>query len=628
MTCNHPKVKASLDRLNNYKCFVSVLDNPFTIDELTVGIKKLGNGCGLDGIPAAVIKMLPPSFLNCILEIMKGIFDGPYPKEWEKQILHAVAKDGHTSLNPKLRGIGIAVILARLYDIILNERFQKWYVPNKEQAGFRKGHGCLLPLFSIFLLLHYTVKNKKEFCIGFMDYEKAFDYSNRSKIVSKMMDKGCGKKFTEAITKMFNSTTYIPSSNNKLFEEIATSYGVAQGRNSSTNLYSFSVSDMPSCTKKILHKDFIDPFNLAQLADDTAVLAEDLSLLSQKMKCLMDYSHLIHQVPNIPKTVYCHFSSNPITSPLHIDKTIELSSIDPIKGQRYLGVKFLPTKDVSKIIEFNINGRSHNWSKFYAWLDVNEVTPIEIKLSVLDNCLFNSIMYAVKVMGDISCVEKKLRLSEQKALRSILKVKKGTCIDLLYHELKRPDIISRIKDLQFKFFEKLKKLNEEEAVIKSILNICNDTSFVKYYKSLQYSYKENDVKNREMKIINAESGMLQYYASIANAKVKSNIYSNFADDRFRAAITRWRLSNHKLQIETGRYNGTPRENRKCYTCNAVENEEHAVFVCPIFAYIRTNFKRIIEKYKSIRTLLNPDSTDINEVGIMLLQFDKHLNYRV
>ena len=108
-------------------------------------------------------------------------------------------------------------------------------------------------------------------------------------------------------------------------------------------------------------------------------------------------------------------------------------------------------------------------------------------------------------------------------------------------------------------------------------------------------------------------------------KFNLTLYYNFADDRFRAAITRWRLSNHKLQIETGRYNGTPRENRKCYTCNADENEEHAVFVCPIFGYIRTNFKQIIEKYKSIRTLSNPDPIDINEVG---MQFDKHLNYRV
>ena len=203
--------------------------------------------------------------------------------------------------------IGIAVVLARVYDIILDERFKKWYIPNREQAGFRSGQGCPLPLFSIFLLLHYAAQNARELCIGFMDYEKAFDYANRAKIVLKLMDKGCGRVFTEAIAKMFHSTTYIPSSNNRLCEAITTSYGVAQGRNSSPNIYSFAVSDMASCTSSLEKKDFIDPNNLAQLADDTAVLADGTLMLGPKMKCLLDYSEEIHQVPNIPKTVFCHF---------------------------------------------------------------------------------------------------------------------------------------------------------------------------------------------------------------------------------------------------------------------------------------------------------------------------------
>ena len=111
-----------------------------------------------------------------------------------------------------LRGIGIAAILARIYDIILDERFRKWYTPNREQAGFCAGRGCPFPLFSIFLLLHYSIQNNKEFCIGFMDYEKAFDFANRAKIVTKLMEKGCGKTFTEAITKMFHSTNYAKKS--------------------------------------------------------------------------------------------------------------------------------------------------------------------------------------------------------------------------------------------------------------------------------------------------------------------------------------------------------------------------------------------------------------------------------
>ena len=64
-----------------------------------------------------------------------------------------------------------------------------------------------------------------------------------------------------------------------------------------------------------------------------------------------------------------------------------------------MGTKFSPTNDVNKIILFNVEDRKHNWDKFYSWLDVNLDTPIEIKLLVLDNCLFSSILYGFEVFG-------------------------------------------------------------------------------------------------------------------------------------------------------------------------------------------------------------------------------------
>ena len=366
-------------------------------------------------------------------------------------------------------------MLARVYDIMLDQRFMKWYTPNREQSGFRWGHGCLLPLFCVFLLLQYSRKEKKDLCIGFMDYEKAFDYANRAYIILKLIQKGCGRTFTEAVSKMFKATTYIPSYENKLCEEITTSYGVAQGRNSSPNFYSFFVSDMPHCMDSLANKDFIDPHNLAQLADDAAVLADGLVMLGGKMSRVLEYSKEIYQIPNVPKTVFCHFSDNPYTGKLQIDDKTELCSVDQEKGHKYLGTKFIPNNDTDKIISFNVADRKHNWAKFYGWIEVNNETPIEIKLLVLDNCLFNSILYAFEVFGKIDCVEKELRLAEQKALRSILKVKKGTSIDLLYNELKRPDIISSIKDSQYQFFEKLATLTEDDALVKSILRLCENT---------------------------------------------------------------------------------------------------------------------------------------------------------
>ena len=64
-----------------------------------------------------------------------------------------------------------------------------------------------------------------------MDYEKAFDFVNRAKVVKTLMEKGCGKFLTRAIAKTLSKTTYYPKTdNNQLGEGISSDYGVTQGR--------------------------------------------------------------------------------------------------------------------------------------------------------------------------------------------------------------------------------------------------------------------------------------------------------------------------------------------------------------------------------------------------------------
>ena len=75
-------------------------------------------------------------------------------------------------------------------------------------------------------------------------------------------------------------------------------------------------------------------------------------------------------------------------------------------------------------------------------------------------------MYANWYEGYVSHIEDKLRKIELKALKAILKLKKGTTNDLVYHELRRLDIISKIKDCQYKFFDKLVNTDASDATIR------------------------------------------------------------------------------------------------------------------------------------------------------------------
>ena len=104
-----------------------------------------------------------------------------------------------------------------------------------------------------------------------MDYEKAFDYANRMQIIKDLMTKGCGSQLTRAIANMYIATEYLPKlKGNKLGKSIETKYGVTQGRKSSAPLFSFYVSDMSNSLLNNPTADFMDPYNIAQIADDTS----------------------------------------------------------------------------------------------------------------------------------------------------------------------------------------------------------------------------------------------------------------------------------------------------------------------------------------------------------------------
>ena len=290
-TKDHATIADIRDKIENYSNYIPSLDDPFTIEELDNALKLIGTGVSLDGIPPAIATILPLNIKGNILELINRIFDEQYPVEWCRNLLHSIKKDGHTSNDPKLRGIAIGPFLCRVYDIMIDERFSLWFKPNREQAAGTKEQGCPLQIFMLLLVIDYAKEKKKDLFIGFLDYEKAYDYANRAGIISDLIEKGCGSKFTKGVANTLMTTTYYPKSNkNYLNEGITTDYGVTQGRRSSGNFFGFYVSDMPKALNDIVYDDYMDPLSLAQLADDSAIYAEKICNFITKFQEIFEYS--------------------------------------------------------------------------------------------------------------------------------------------------------------------------------------------------------------------------------------------------------------------------------------------------------------------------------------------------
>ena len=66
--------------------------------------------------------------------------------------------------------------------------------------------------------------------------------------------------------------------------------------------------------------------------------------------------------------------------------------------------------------------------------------------------------------------------------------------------------------------------------------------------------------------------------------------------KFRIALSRLRMSSHRLAIESGCWTKptrTPLEERLCYLCNTLEDECHFVLECPAYNEFRCKY---IHKY--------------------------------
>ena len=72
-------------------------------------------------------------------------------------------------------------------------------------------------------------------------------------------------------------------------------------------------------------------------------------------------------------------------------------------------------------------------------------------------------------------------------------------------------------------------------------------------------------------------------------------YLLFLPFKYRKALTKFRMSNHNLPIETGRHRGIPREKRICPICNlnSVGDEFHYITQCP---YFQTKRKQYLGAY--------------------------------
>ena len=88
--------------------------------------------------------------------------------------------------------------------------------------------------------------------------------------------------------------------------------------------------------------------------------------------------------------------------------------------------------------------------------------------------------------------------------------------------------------------------------------------------------------------VNKEGGKLRTYAHL-KTEIGREGYLDLIDNfNRRKALTKIRLSNHRLMIEKGRHEGLEEGDRVCPFCTnmVIENEAHFILDCPTYNVLR------------------------------------------
>ena len=140
------------------------------------------------------------------------------------------------------------------------------------------------------------------------------------------------------------------------------------------------------------------------------------------------------------------------------------------------------------------------------------------------------------------------------------------------------------------------KLIEETKTLKQtkMLKPQLKKSYINYYQTVI----DDKINN-----LNENNKIYLYKFLKSNINNQMQYYLSHPSKETRKMLTKFRISEHCLFIETGRYTKIPRNERKCKICNILDDEFHFFFNCKINKNIREIFlKYYIQKYVNFNTL--------------------------
>ena len=202
--------------------------------EISEAIKRLkGNkAVGIDGAPAEFLKCLKENGMKKISEICNLIYKmGSWPEDFLISIVIPLPKKDNATWCSDFRNISRIQHACKVILRVLTQRIEgkaKDYISGS-QFGFRRGVGTRDAIGTLRMLIQRSLEYNNNIYVCFVDFEKAFDRGNWSKMMTILKTIGVDWRDRRLIAELYSRQEMIVRLDGREPEPCIAGRGVKQG---------------------------------------------------------------------------------------------------------------------------------------------------------------------------------------------------------------------------------------------------------------------------------------------------------------------------------------------------------------------------------------------------------------
>ena len=648
------------------------LDHHFTPNELKQGCKilKAGKSTGIDNLSNEMLECLVSKYPSLVLKLFNLILDSSNPlPEWSLGMITPIFKKGRKCDPNNYRGIFLLSTFGKLFLSLMNNRLLQYVLENKilskSQLGFLPGNRTS----DAHIIMHNLIS---KYCHGksskifscFIDFSKAFDLLPRDILFQKLLGYGINGHFFNTIKHIYENDKACVKLDDKLSKTFDVNQGVRQGCVLSPLLFNIFMADLP----KLLEKGGtveIGHLKLSCLmwADDIVLLCETEDGLRKSLDIVGKYCNENKLTVNTDKTQCMIFNK---TGRLIRRKfLLNGRQLELVRSYKYLGFIFTPSGEITTGLKDLKDRALKGFWKLKNSMGNEFIRNISTTITLFDSLIKPIILYAADFWGCLNAPKSNpVDTLHHMVCRQLLRVGKYTANIGVLLELGRvPLHISAVK-LSVKNWERIRKGLANEVLLASyaesttlpwlsgIKSKLETNGMLSFYQDLHadkptFIYKKiherltDNFHQEAFSTIKSQESKLRTYGLIKTEIGFEKYLDEMDNTKTRTVFTKFRISAHRLRIETGRYikrdknKKDPCTEKICPFCiDKIESEIHFLLHCPKYELIRALPMRQIRKripgfrfytdIEKFQVLLSKECPEIPKVIEKYMEFRREM----